>query len=78
MTKSQKKRKADCQRKIRHESQGAAWAAARNMNNKGSYVEAYYCQYCKGWHVGRMKHEAKVMEAFKRLELKRKTIPNYV
>jgi len=48
------------------------------MNKKGNYVEAYYCEYCKGWHVGRMKHEAKVMEAFKRLELKRKTIPNYV
>ena len=74
MTKAQRK----CHRKVRHETKGAALSAVINMRKKGKHVRAYYCKHCKGWHVGSTYREAKVMEAFHRLDLKRKTIPNYV
>ncbi len=72
MTKSQKKRKKDCNRKVRFDNEQYARSVARKMNRRGCYVEAYYCKYCNGWHVGRMKRECKVMEAFRRLELERR------
>jgi len=42
-----------CARKVRHTSRRSARVAARKLQRKGEVgANAYYCDDCKGWHVG--------------------------
>jgi len=49
--------KAMCGGKQKHASQGKAEAAARSYKQRfdGDEVEAYFCRYCRSWHIGHKK-----------------------
>lgn len=47
---------------------GAAFAAAKKMNKRGEFVNAYRCPICKRWHVGKMRKDQRVAAAFHRLD----------
>ncbi len=45
--------KSQCGGKQKHQSQGKAEAASRSLEQRfGEKVNAYFCRYCKNWHVG--------------------------
>ena len=41
-----------------HLSAGKACAQLRSLQEHGYEGEAYFCKYCSGWHVGRLKKNA--------------------
>jgi hypothetical protein len=41
-----------------HLSQGKAEAHLRHLKETGYEGVVYSCQYCEGWHVGRLKQNA--------------------
>lgn len=44
-----------CRGKERYAGAHQAKKVVRNMKRFGKTVEAYACQHCAGWHVGRPK-----------------------
>lgn len=47
-------RRRSCECKKRYNDKLAAVAVAKDMRRRGKIVNAYACQFCGGWHVGRM------------------------
>jgi len=41
-----------CQGKVRHASEGAAWAAVRKTACAGPTLHPYLCPHCRRYHVG--------------------------
>lgn len=39
-----------CTGKVRHKDRFGAIRALKKINHHG--LSGYYCQYCKGWHLG--------------------------
>lgn len=56
MSSKRRFRRRSCECKVRYDKRDAI-ATAQNMRRRGRMVTAYACQFCGGWHVGRMSKE---------------------
>lgn len=55
MASKRRLRRRSCERKVRHEDPGAAWAMVKRLHRtKGDQgnLQVYRCPFCGGWHVG--------------------------
>jgi hypothetical protein len=52
------RRLTGCSGKIRHRNKAGACIALKRMKN--AQMSAYPCRHCKGWHIGRSRHWAKI------------------
>lgn len=56
MSSKRRLRRKACGRKVRHTSKGNALIALSRMSpGKQDVMSAYKCQFCGGWHIGRVK-----------------------
>jgi len=55
MASKRKQRRRSCTSKYRHETAEAAWSEARRLTRRsgGRRYNAYKCEFCGGYHVGR-------------------------
>lgn len=53
MASKRRLRRRSCERKKRHAKRDAI-GIAKSMRRRGKMVSAYSCQFCGGWHVGRL------------------------
>jgi hypothetical protein len=49
-------RRKSCEGKVKHETAGAAWIAAKRTGD-GHETKPYKCKWCGKWHVGHRPHE---------------------
>jgi len=62
-----------CERKVAHPSRRSARMAARILQRKGEIAaNAYYCEECSKWHVGRAGAIAQVQYQSRRSRRERK------
>jgi hypothetical protein len=54
MASKRRQRRRSCKSKIRHDSEENAWIHAHHL---GVAYHPYRCQFCGGWHVGRLAKE---------------------
>lgn len=54
MASKRRLRRKSCDRKVRHETEEAAWHATRATRKKtnSTGLRPYRCSNCSGWHVG--------------------------
>lgn len=53
-----KRQKTGCSGKVRHPDKQGACIALKRMKN--AQMSAYPCPHCKGWHIGKSRHWAKL------------------
>ena len=54
-----------CSGKVRHPNKAGAVIALKRMNH--AQMSAYPCRFCKGWHIGKSRHWAKINARFDQL-----------
>ena len=55
MSSKRRLRRRSCERKVRYESQVAAWAGVRRTQRHSEFhkpMSPYRCKFCGGWHFG--------------------------
>ena len=45
-------RKKNCTNKVRYQTLDLAQSAARDANKRTTWINAYKCQFCGGFHIG--------------------------
>lgn len=60
-------RRNKCERKVRHDSLDAAYAAVRNTGKgKAERLVGYHCKFCGGYHVGHSHKQGRSVQIYER------------
>jgi hypothetical protein len=64
MASKRRLRRQSCEGKVRHETAGAAWIAAKRTGD-GRETKPYRCPFCGLWHVGHLPHRKTTRSDFR-------------